>query len=149
MTSRILPTRHLSWHRIHSATRRLLTNISSGRGANDVDSTPRGSSKSDDDDEYSRLYLHVGPCGDFWTGRSIFAAKHLQPGYVKSVELDKSLDVDALLELLEEGDDNGDDSGGDASWTRMIYDEGTLPSDLLDRMRVRKGEKETLRTRAL
>jgi hypothetical protein len=123
--------------------RRLLTSIVSGRGAKEDDFTRR-STKSDDDvdDEYSRLYLHVGPCGDYWTGRSIFAAKHLQPGYVKSVELDKSLDVDVLLELLEE-EDNGDDGGGDASWTRMIYDEGTLPSDLIDRARVRKGEKMT------
>lgn len=137
----LTPTWHLSCSRIHSTTRRLLTSVASGRGANDDDSTPRRSSNSDDGGEYSPLYLHVGPCGDFWTGPSIFAAKHLQPGYVKSVELDESLDVDALLELLEEEDDNDVDSGGDASWTRMIYDEGMLPSDLIDLARARKVEE--------
>jgi hypothetical protein len=67
----------------------------------------------------------VGPSGDFWTGHSIFAAKHLQPDYVKSVKLDETLDVDKLLELLE---DNGDE------WTRTIYDEEVLPQELLDRL---------------
>ncbi|KAL3774478.1 hypothetical protein ACHAW5_001233 [Stephanodiscus triporus] len=111
----------------------------SGGGANDDDFRPRRSSTPDDDDNDhdARLYLHVGPCGDFWTGRSIFAAKHLQPGYVRSVELDVSLDVDALLDLLQEEDDDDD-----ASWARAIYDEGALPPDLLRRLRALRKESD-------
>jgi hypothetical protein len=113
----------------------------SGGGANDDCIRPRRSSTPDDDhdDHDARLYLHVGPCGDFWTGRSIFAAKHLQPGYVRSVELDVSLDVDALLDLLQKEDD---DDNGDASWARAIYDEGALPPDLLHRLRALREEGE-------
>jgi hypothetical protein len=76
-------------------------------------------------DSNNSVYLHVGPSGDFWTGHSIFAAKHLQPDYVKSVKLDDTMDVDSLLDLLEE---NGDE------WTHAIYDEGAFPKELLDRL---------------
>lgn len=71
------------------------------------------------------MYLHVGPSGDFWTGHSIFAAKHLQPDYVKSVRLDESIDVDELLELLE---DLGDDC------TQLIYDKGEIPERVIDQL---------------
>lgn len=72
------------------------------------------------------IYLHVGPSGDFWQGPSLFAAKHLQPDYVKSIRLKDHLEdqVDLLLELLEEEDSHGE-------WIRSIYDEGVLPADLL------------------
>jgi hypothetical protein len=70
------------------------------------------------------LYLHVGPSGDCWTGHSIFAAKHLQPDYVKSVKLEPDICVDTLLEVLEENDD----------WARQVYDDEALPDDLLDRL---------------
>lgn len=73
------------------------------------------------------LYLHVGPSGDFWTGHSIFAAKHLQPDYVKSVLIDPTIDVDKLLDLLED-DDDGD------GWARDIYDNGEFPKDLCDKL---------------
>ena len=36
-------------------------------------------------DKKDRLYLHVAPCGDYWTGHEVFAAKHLNPDYVKSI----------------------------------------------------------------
>ena len=36
-------------------------------------------------DASDRLYLHVAPCGDYWTGHEVFAAKHLNPDYVKSI----------------------------------------------------------------
>lgn len=80
---------------------------------------------ADDGGNTTCIYLHVGPSGDFWTGHSIFAAKHLQPDYVKSVKLDEKIDVDALLDLLEE---NGDE------WAQAIYDEGKFPQVLLDRL---------------
>jgi hypothetical protein len=71
------------------------------------------------------LYLHVGPSGDCWTGHEIFAAKHLQPDYVKSVRLESGVCVDTLLELLEENDD----------WARHIYDNEAFPDDLLQRLK--------------
>ena len=150
MFARVMSTRHLLWCRTHPATGRLraITPSGGGGGANDDDddddSRPRRSSTSGGDGDggdAARLYLHVGPSGDFWTGPSIFAAKHLQPGYVRSVELDGSLDADALLELLEE-DEEDDGGDGDSSWTRTIYDEGALPPDLLVRLRALEGEKK-------
>jgi hypothetical protein len=157
----MMPTRHLLWRRTHPATGRLRASTASGGGGganddddDDDDSHPRRSSTSGGDGggDAARLYLHVGPSGDFWTGPSIFAAKHLTPGYVRSVELGRSLDVDALLELLDEeedeekegeGEEEEDEGGGDdASWTRTIYDEGALPPDLLARLRALEGEKK-------
>lgn len=41
-----------------------------------------------------QMYLHIAPCGDFWTDTEIFAAKHLQPDYVKSIPISTSLSVD-------------------------------------------------------
>jgi hypothetical protein len=58
-----------------------------------------------DNSSSSLLYLHVGPSGDFWTGHLIFAVKHLQPDYVKSVRLEPGVCVNTLLDLLEENDD--------------------------------------------
>jgi hypothetical protein len=70
----------------------------------------------------SRLYLHVGPSGDCWTGHNVFAAKHLQPDYVKSVEITPAkASVDYLLELLEDH----------PTWGQDIYDTGALPKELV------------------
>jgi hypothetical protein len=80
------------------------------------------------------LYLHIGPSGDAWTGTEIFAAKHLQPDYVRSVLLpvaacDSSHDVEesVLHELLQTIE-------RDASLQRQIYDEGTIPPSLLEQL---------------
>jgi hypothetical protein len=86
------------------------------------------SSKDTDDQDSNGLYLHVGPSGDCWTGHSIFAAKHLQPDYVKSLKLQPEVCVDTLLELLEEND----------TWSKQIYDEERFPDDLMECL-----EKET------
>jgi hypothetical protein len=72
------------------------------------------------------LYLHVGPSGDVWTGDSIFAAKHLQPDYVRSVSLEGEAEAmidnegSRLVEILESRLD----------WTEEIYDKGSLPTEL-------------------
>lgn len=74
----------------------------------------------------SPLYLHVGPSGDVWTGESIFAAKHLQPDYVKSVSLEgepaamMENDGSLLTEILESRLD----------WALEIYDRECLPDAL-------------------
>lgn len=74
------------------------------------------------------LFLHVGPSGDCWTGSSIFAAKHLQPDYVKSVPLHpphNDICAETLLCVLEE----------DSSVAQDLYDTGTLSDDLLEKVR--------------
>ena len=82
--------------------------------ANQEDSTP------------TIRYLHLGPSGDAWTGDSIFAAKHLQPDYVRSIPLDDGLlctsSEESLLEILEEN----------YEWTHQIYNTQTLPVELRD-----------------
>jgi len=71
----------------------------------------------------SKLYLHVGPAGDCWTGRSIFAAKHLQPDYVKSIALpDNVPSWESLLEELE----------NDPRLAQKIYDEERIPAAVLE-----------------
>jgi hypothetical protein len=83
------------------------------------------------------LYLHVGPSGDFWTGPSIFAAKHLQPDYVKSIPLEPFLipKVDLLLELLEDQEDH------QVNWGQVIYDQASIPKELVDQLTGSEGEK--------
>ena len=76
----------------------------------------------------STLYLHVGPSGDCWTGSSIYAAKHLQPDYVKSIPLPSNVDVDLLLERLEE----------QSQLSQQIYDSGEFPSGLLESLKEEK-----------
>lgn len=71
-------------------------------------------------------YLHVGPSGDFWTGHEVFAAKHLQPDYVKSVALpegwtEESPKTEALIALLDEN----------PSLLHRIYDTGVIDRNLL------------------
>lgn len=72
------------------------------------------------------LYLHVGPSGDCWTGPTIFAAKHLQPDYVKSIPLpaeDESMSVEGLLEFLEDN----------PKLAQEMYDTETLSKELLSK----------------
>ncbi len=52
----------------------------------------------------SLLFLHVAPGGDWWIAPDLFAAKHLQSGYVRSVPLGQSevLDIDFVNEFVQE-----------------------------------------------
>jgi hypothetical protein len=86
------------------------------------------STTADGDAKPSLLYLHVGPSGDCWTGSSIFAAKHLQPDYVKSIPLHPphyDICADTLIEILEE----------DGGLARELYDTETLTKKLQDQVR--------------
>ena len=74
----------------------------------------------------------MGPSGDCWTGASIFAAKHLQPDYVKSILLPEKVCVETLLEKLE----------NDPKLTQQIYDQGELPTSLLELVQTEKTENE-------
>ncbi|EQC39056.1 hypothetical protein SDRG_03264 [Saprolegnia diclina VS20] len=64
------------------------------------------------------VYLHLSPCGDWWLGSSMYAAKHLSSDYVKSLRLPDA-DVEAVLQQLP------DDA------FRRMYDDGTLDPRLL------------------
>ena len=89
---------------------------------------------SDEDKTKKPLFLHVGPSGDCWTGSSIFAAKHLQPDYVKSVPLPEEAHIclETLIEVLED----------DIQLAQGIYDTEILPETLLDQVRAAMKEKE-------
>jgi hypothetical protein len=80
-----------------------------------------GGSSHDDD----KVYLHVGPAGDCWTGNNIFAAKHLMPDYVKSILLPNDLSTEILLEEMEENPDLG----------QQAYDTELLPEIIVKRVR--------------
>ena len=107
-----------------SPRRRRATTISRRQ----LSSYPSGSSLTNT----GKLYLHVGPAGECWTGASIFAAKHLQPDYVKSVQLpddfvENPSAIEHLLEELEE----------DPATAQQIYDSEQIPEALLDKTKVR------------
>ncbi len=70
-----------------------------------------------------QLYLHVGPSGDCWIGESLFAAKHLQPDYVKSIKLPECRDgaAERLVETIERNPELG----------QVLYDTEQLPTSLL------------------
>lgn len=81
-----------------------------------------------------KIYLHVGPSGDSWIGDAIFAAKHNQPGYVKSIDLfnyDNFVCEDTITGI-------NDDNGGvlievleeNPEWAQEIYDTECFPETL-------------------
>lgn len=67
-------------------------------------------------------YLHIAPDGDWWTGDEIFAAKHLQPDYVRSVQIPSEFDVEEWLESTF-----GEDDEKLTEAMQQIYDEQKLP----------------------
>jgi len=68
------------------------------------------------------MYLHVAPDGDWWTGHEIFAAKHLQPDYVRSICMPTGFDVEEWLDLT-----CGDDDEKRIKSMQQIYDDKKLP----------------------
>jgi hypothetical protein len=80
------------------------------------------------------MYSLSCPCksGDWWTGPSIFAAKHLQPDYVKSIPIPPDFDPNKYF-----SEDEEESESSSMSWKEkqqllhQIYDEGKLPADLL------------------
>lgn len=70
------------------------------------------------------LYLHIGPAGDFWTGSTIFAAKHLQQDYVRSIALPTNIDIDRLTEVLDDLE---------KSDQQLIYDHRCIPESILNK----------------
>ena len=63
----------------------------------------------------NNLSIHISPCGDWWLGAEIYAAKHLPSGYVRSIKLPDNFDEDNhLLDELP------------ASAFLQMYDSGVL-----------------------
>ena len=90
------------------------------------DGSKRTSTPSDDATTASpkskQHYLHIAPDGDWWTGDEIFAAKHLQPDYVRSVKIPSEFDVEEWLELTF-----GEDDEMQTKAMQRIYDKQKLP----------------------
>jgi hypothetical protein len=78
---------------------------------------------------FHKCYLHIGPSGDVWIGQEIFAAKHLQPGYVKSIMLPSAFndqeDSSFSERLIEKIECN-------TGLAQKIYDEEQIPMSLLE-----------------
>lgn len=87
----------------------------------------RACSAQTDGGEAVSIYLHIGPSGDCWTGPSIFAAKHLQPGYVKSIGVHEDIAerLNDLLAMIEEDNDLAIE----------IYDNCRIPERILSKFR--------------
>jgi hypothetical protein len=62
---------------------------------------------SQHENKKDQLYLHVAPDGDYWTSGEIFAAKHLQPDYVKSIAIpyENEMNILKIIEGFEHNDD--------------------------------------------
>ena len=74
-------------------------------------------------EESQKYYLHVAPDGDWWTGNEIFAAKHLQPDYVRSIPVPPDIVIDEYLENLEDDEQ--------IKILQRIYDDKKLPDDII------------------
>ena len=77
--------------------------------------------------EKDALYLHVAPDGDHWISGEIFAAKHLQPDYVKSIPIPNESEMNILKTIEDFENDDGFDV-----LMKDVYDTGDL-SRLLER----------------
>ena len=95
------------------------------RSTSSTSGVPDGKSQTTNDQ-----FLHVGPSGDCWTGHSIFAAKHLQPDYVKSVKLPAGTNVEILLDILEDND-----------LAQSHYRKFLLPNEILEQAKEDRAQK--------
>jgi hypothetical protein len=86
-----------------------------------MSSSSQGGSPEDEITGNDQLYLHVAPCGDWWVGTSLFAAKHLEPDYVKSISLPTDFDPDEVFTGEEH----------DEELLKRIYDEGVIPPEII------------------
>ena len=66
--------------------------------------------------------------GDWWTGPSIFAAKHLQPDYVKSIPIPAEFDPNKYFSENEDELENGLSWEEQQRLLQKIYDDGKLPA---------------------
>jgi len=86
---------------------------------------------TDSDMNDKTMYFHISPSGDWWTGPSIFAAKHLQPDYVKSIPIPTGFDPNKHFSEDEDETESGLSWKEKQQLLHQIYDEGKLPAHLL------------------
>mmetsp|Transcript_19561 Transcript_19561/g.39622 ORF Transcript_19561/g.39622 Transcript_19561/m.39622 type:complete len:134 (-) Transcript_19561:533-934(-) len=112
-------------HRYRALTRLTRATTSSSRTRKGTVSSSRRGQTGDTKPTKSTscTYLHVAPDGDWWTGTEIFAAKHLQPDYVRSVVVPPDIDIDEYLESIE-------DDAEQNKILRKIYDDKRLPDGM-------------------
>jgi hypothetical protein len=67
---------------------------SSAAGSSSCSSSRRGGGGGVGNGKTNQVYLHIAPCGDYWTGYEVFAAKHLNPDYVKSLPIPNNIEFD-------------------------------------------------------
>lgn len=72
-----------------------------------------------DSERREQTYFNVSPGGDWQTGSSVFAAKHLQSDYVKSIPFPGKFDPYKYF-----GDEDNDDN---LEILHQIYNKGALP----------------------
>lgn len=78
------------------------------------------------------LHQNIYVSGDFWIGSSIFAAKHLQPDYVKSIPIPSGkngtyFDVEQYLDDIEDDETKN-------QLLQEIYDTNRFPTSFLELM---------------
>lgn len=68
------------------------------------------------------IYLHISPDGDYWISGEIFAAKHLQPEYVRSIPMcqKEKDDFERVTDSVHGSDCNMD------VLMKQVYDTGKL-----------------------
>ena len=71
-------------------------------------------------------FLHLSPSGDVWIGDEMFAAKHLQTGYLRSIHISAKEDSE-LEERVEEWC-----NAAPLSQLQEMYDSGRLPDGVLE-----------------
>ena len=71
-------------------------------------------------------FLHISPSGDTWIGDEIFAAKHLQTGYLRSIHISVEEDVE-LEERIEVWC-----NGLSVAELQGIYDSGKVEDGIFD-----------------
>lgn len=88
----------------------------------------------------NKIYLHVGPSGDSWIGDSIFAAKHNQPGYVKSIALVNDDNTQCEYSIIVNNDDQGsrliEVLEDHPEWAQEIYDTECFPEALRQHLKL-------------
>ena len=83
--------------------------------------------------ETKTLYLHISPDGDWWTGYELFAAKHMQPDFVKLVVFPDTWLADKDEYYIETYIQKMYDSDELEKLMRETYDTGSLPLRVLDK----------------
>ena len=68
-------------------------------------------------------FLHVAPDGDWWTGPELFAAKHLEPDYVRSIPINHPHSIEDIEDWIESMDDEEEQQ----KILRNIYDTKVMP----------------------